>query len=132
MKIFKEKSSPLKVVAWPHFLTGELLGVGICSHRVRGLWLYAVNSRSGRSYFAIKLWIESMILKCTLKAHFFLRVKLSQYGGYRTKLWNKRAIFTENTKFLQEIFVIKICGHKTINNTLDRLHADCSSFFLFL
>jgi hypothetical protein len=21
---FKEKSSPLKVVAWPHFLTGEL------------------------------------------------------------------------------------------------------------
>lgn len=57
-------------------------------------------------------------------------MKLSQYGGYRTKLWNKRAIFTENTKFLQEIFVIKICGHKTINNTLDRLMQTAGFFFL--
>lgn len=41
---FKEKSSPLKVVAWPHFLTGKLLGVDICSHRFKGFWLYEVIS----------------------------------------------------------------------------------------
>lgn len=33
---FKEKSSPLNIVAWPHFLTGELHGVDVCSHNSGG------------------------------------------------------------------------------------------------
>lgn len=46
---FKEKSSPLKVVAWPQFLTGELLGADIHTHTFRGFWLCKVISWSGRS-----------------------------------------------------------------------------------